>query len=177
MTNPLIFWIIRVGLSLLLGGLALYDMCRGRVPNWVVLPLLVVAGLLTIGRLVAGELSLNLIGWVAAVWIGSFIAWRFRVFGGGDVKLVMALVGLFPEQGMLLSILISLLIGLSVGLIRRDGLSGLRRQVALLFLATQGQLPTPAEVAESYEARALRITWAISLGGIIYLWFLWRPVF
>lgn len=161
---------LRIGLTILLVALAIYDLRSGRVPNWIVWPLMVAAILLTILRLAGESLSLNQIGLIVVVWIACFVAWQWRVFGGGDMKLVMALMALFPDVRMLLTILIGLLLGLIVALLWRDGMKGLRRQMAILFLAAQGQLPSQAEIAEAYASRSIRITFAISLGGLIYLW-------
>jgi len=172
MMNPIFILALRIGLSILLIILAVYDLRRGRVPNWIVWPLMMAAILLTITRLVSGSLSLNQIGLIVVVWIACFVAWQRHVFGGGDVKLVMALIGLFPDVRMLLTILLSLLLGLIVALLWRDGMKGLRRQIAILFLVAQGQLPSQAEIAEAYASRSIRITFAISLGGLIYLWLL-----
>jgi Flp pilus assembly protein protease CpaA len=170
MTNPVFILALRIGLSILLIALAICDLRRGRVPNWIVWPLMVAAILLTILRLAGESLSLNQIGLIVVVWIACFVAWQWHVFGGGDMKLMIALMTLFPEIGMLLMILLSLLVGLIAALLWRDGMKGLRRQMAILFLAAQGQLPSQTEISEAYALRSIRITFALSLGGLIYLW-------
>jgi Flp pilus assembly protein protease CpaA len=108
---------------------------------------------------------------IAATWGVCFALWSFRAFGGGDMKLAMALIGLFPNERMLITLLSVVLFGLIVVLLRRDGHVSLRRLWVLFFTALNGTLPTRHEVATAYKTRPSRVTFVISLAGVTYIWF------
>jgi prepilin peptidase CpaA len=161
---------MRLVLTVILVGLGFYDLWRARVPNLIVLPLLVVTLPLNAVRVWHGTLD----GWDVALlavgWLVCLLLWAMRAFGGGDVKLMMALLGLFPEARMVLTLLLGLLVGLLLVLISSEGRAGLRRLGALFFTAAQGLWPTREEIQAAYLARGRRITWVIALAGLVYLW-------
>lgn len=160
----------RLALTALLLCLAGYDLWRGKVPNVVVLPLLLGATLSAIWRWWSGGLALSQLGLLAAAWAVGLGLWALRVFGGGDVKLALALVALFPTLDFALLLSAVLLAGLFGLLIWQQGLAGLRRLAALVFTSAAGALPTPAEIHLAYATRAARVTWLISLAGVWGVW-------
>lgn len=160
----------RLTLAAVLVGLGLYDLWRARVPNVIVLPLLIATVPLTAVRLWEGTLDVGGLALLAGAWLISWVLWVLRVFGGGDTKLMMALLGLFPNEQMALTLLLSLLAGLLLVLISSEGRAGLRRLGALFFTAAHGLLPTREEIQAAYLARGRRITWVIALAGLAYLW-------
>lgn len=161
---------VRLALSAALIGLGLYDLWRARVPNLIVLPLLLATLPLNALRLWQGTLN----GWdlalLAAAWLACLFLWVTRAFGGGDAKLMMALMGLFPNERMVLMLLLTLLAGLMLVLISNEGRAGLSRLGALFITAATGILPTRAEIQAAYLARGRRITWVIALAGLMYVW-------
>jgi len=120
--------VLKLALLTLVILLAIYDCRRGRVPNWVTLPLLLV-GLLANFLPALGGWKVELvetrwielieIPWVELVetrWIELveiliacallFAAWRMGWMGGGDAKLWMALLWLTPVELARLSVLV-----------------------------------------------------------------------
>jgi Flp pilus assembly protein protease CpaA len=162
--------VVRLGLSIVLVGLGVYDLWRARVPNLVVLPLLVTTIPLTAIRLTAGDMSLGQVGLIVTTWAVCLCLWSLHIFGGGDMKLVMALVGLFPALEFVLLLSGSVLIGLLVVLACQSGRAGLLRLRALLVTAASGSLPTRSEIRAAYATRPSRVTFLISLAACGYLW-------
>lgn len=163
--------VIRVGLSIVLVGVALYDLKRYRVPNLVVMPLLLAVIPFNVARALAGRVPVGQLGLIAMVWGVCLFLWSMRVFGGGDMKLVMVLVGLFPEI-WLINILVGVLMaGHFVILLSRDGLATIHRlQVIVLDAVVAKKLPAPAEIRTAALARHSPVTYLISAAGLIYIW-------
>lgn len=163
--------VIRVGISVILIGLALYDLKRCLVPNLVVMPLLAVVFPLNIARFAAGTIALHQIGLIAVAWGVCLFLWAMRVFGGGDVKLAMALIGLFPEIWLINILVVVLAVGHFVILLNRDGRTGFRRLKAIVVDALVARkLPTPAEIRAAALTGRTPVTYLISGAGLIYLW-------
>jgi Flp pilus assembly protein protease CpaA len=163
--------VIRVGISVILIGLALYDLKRCLVPNLVVMPLLVTVIPLNTARFAAGTIALGHIGLIALAWAVCLFLWAMRVFGGGDVKLAMALIGMFPEIRLVNILVGVLVIGHFAILLNRDGWTGFRQLKAIILdaLVTR-KLPTPAEIQAAALAQRSPVTYLISGAGLIYLW-------
>ena len=162
---------VRVGMSVILVGLAIYDLKRGLVPNLVVMPLLCIVIPLNVARLAAGMISTRQIGLLTAVWAIGFFLWVMRVWGGGDVKLAMALVGIFPQIWMVNILVAVLAAGHFMILLNRDGWASFRRLKVIIFDALIiGKLPTPAEIQAVALARRSPVAYLISAAGLIYLW-------
>jgi prepilin peptidase CpaA len=166
-------WVVRLALTFLLVSLAIYDKRYCRVPNWTVQPLLLVAVFLLLVRLGLGQLGSGGLVVAASTWAACLILWWLRAFGGGDMKLVMALIAFAPEARLVYLLLGAAFGGLLLNLILGEGRTGLRRLVALLATASQGALPTRAEIGTAYQARGRPITFAFCLAGIVYLWLYW----
>lgn len=136
-----------------LGGLS--DLARRRVPNVLTLPLLAIALALAVARWTLGRWGSDDIVALAVAWAVCSTAWVLRLFGGGDAKLAMSLLGFFPTSGVALCILVSLMAGSLVYLAcgpDRSGWSRLRR-LALTMMSTRA-LPARTEVVEGYRRRA-----------------------
>lgn len=166
-------FVVRIGLTLILFGLAVYDWRRERVPNVVALPLLLAAIALNGMRLIVGELTEGQGALLVLTWAGCLGLWWMRALGGGDAKLVMALIGLFPEGKLLVMLVGVLLIGHVIILLGREGRRGLRRLGALALNSLQGAVPTRSEIRAAYQSRRNPITFLISLAGLAYLWLFW----
>jgi len=95
---------LKLALLTLVILLAIYDRRRGRVPNWVTLPLLLVGLLANLTR----ALTTHWVDLVETRWIELaetlvacallFAAWRMGWMGGGDAKLWLALLWLTPVE-------------------------------------------------------------------------------
>lgn len=167
-------WIVNtvlyVGLSILLVGVAVNDLQHCRVPNVISLPLLLVAVPLNASRWLAGALSLQQLGLVAVAWAVCLMLWRWRVFGGGDVKLAMALLGLLPTTQFVNTLVVVLALGHLAILLIRDGRANLRRVQAIVVSAAFTQtLPSPAEIRSAALARRSPVAYLISAAGVIYM--------
>lgn len=166
--------VVRVGLSIVLIGLAIIDLYRARVPNLVMLPLLLAVVPLTAAHLMIngmswGQMVLIVVTWAACLWL-----WRMRAIGGGDAKLVMALIGILPDSRLLLAILLGLLVGSTATLIVRHGRTGLRRtNTILVTMLSRCMLPMREEIREAYYRRSSPAVAWISAGGLLYLWWIW----
>lgn len=162
-------WMVHIGISIVLVGLALYDLKRCRVPNLIIMPLLTAVIPLNITRIVAGEGGS--LGLIAVVWAVCLFLWAMRIFGAGDMKLVMVLIGIFPEIWMVNILVGVLMAGHFVILLSRDGWTSVRRLEAIVMeaLVTKA-LPTPAEIRAVALARRSPVTYLISIAGLIYIW-------
>jgi prepilin peptidase CpaA len=165
--------VIRLAASIELLALADYDLRHKRVPNCVVQPLLIAGAVV-----MALRLGLNAVGWgdlalVGMTWATCAVLWWLHAFGGGDMKLVMALVALFPDIQLIYLLLGAVLTGLLLVLLASEGRAGLRRLTMLLTMASQGVLPQRAEISAAYRSRGQPITFAVSLGAVVYLWLFW----
>jgi prepilin peptidase CpaA len=163
-------WVVRLALTVLLVGLGIYDWRYRRVSNWAVQPLLLVGVGLLLVRLASGQLGHGALAVAGSTWLACLALWWLRAFGGGDMKLVMGLIALAPDARLVYLLLAAALGGLLLNLVFGEGQSGLRRLAALLATASQGALPTRAEIEAAYQARGRPITFAFSLAGIVYVW-------
>ena len=72
----------------LLGLAAVYDLATLRIPNWVCALL---ASLFVVAAVRVGQVDwLSHLGAGALVFLGGILLFRFRIFGGGDIKLLTA---------------------------------------------------------------------------------------
>lgn len=166
--------VVRVGLSIVLIGLAIIDLYGARVPNLVILPLLLAVVPLTAAHLVVNELGWGEAAIILTTWAVCLWFWRLRLVGGGDAKLVMALIGIFPDSRLLLAILLGLLVGSTATLIVQHGHTGLRRTNTILAtMLSRCMLPMREEIREAYQRRSSPAVAWISAGGLLYLWWIW----
>ncbi len=70
-------------------SVAFVDMRTNRVPNWLTLPPMVALLVLRAWR---GEGLILL-----AYWVPAFVLWLLNIAGGGDIKLLMVELGLWPS--------------------------------------------------------------------------------
>jgi prepilin peptidase CpaA len=138
--------LLPAGLALV--AAALHDIAARTIPNTLCLSVALLGLLL---RALAGD---PLPGLLAAllVFLLALLAWRCRVMGGGDVKLLAA-CALLPPPGAVP--------GLVLAVALAGGLLG------LLYLALRPLLPAPAAARPgTLAARALRAeAWRIRRGG------------
>jgi Flp pilus assembly protein protease CpaA len=152
--------LVRIILSAYLALAAVWDLRTRRVPNWLTLPLLVAV------------LAWRVARWDWAFvpyWCGCLAAWLLNSLGGGDVKLLMGLFGLFPRVEMFYLLLVFAGIGIGVVLVARH----LRaRSLRAWLISLAGRVvrlelfPSRSEM----EAGAEPFTLLISLAGVAYVW-------
>lgn len=131
---------------------ALHDVAARTIPNGLCLG---VAVLGLAARVAAGELASGLLA-ASLVFLFAAVAWRFRLMGGGDVKLLGACALLLPPHAVPSLVLAVALAGGVLGLVYL----GLRPLLPALALADQR--PVPAGLPR----RALRAeAWRIRRGG------------
>lgn len=174
--NDALRLVIRLVMTVLLLGLAIFDIRTRRVPNLVVIPLLLVGVGVTLVRLWLGHVSPDSIWVLALTVVTCVILWRLHVFGGGDVKLIVALIALAPDMWLVYLLLGGTLAGLLLVLVVGDGRAGIRRLAALFVTATQGVLPDRAEISVAYHLRGRPITFAFCLAGVMYVWLFWARI-
>lgn len=164
---------VRLAMTFLLLSLAVYDVRCRRVPNSIVQPLLIVSAVGALARLWQGLLGLEGAAIISLAWTACIVLCWLHAFGGGDMKLVMALIALAPDVRLIYLMLGGALSGLLLVLIVGEGRQGIQRLAALLATASQGLLPDRAEVSAAYHSRGRPITFAFCLAGVVYLWFFW----
>src|SRR5688572_18416285 len=130
--NDALHWGMRLALTILLVSLATWDVRYRRVPNSVVQPLLVAGVAILLVRLVLGKIGPGALVVAGGTWAVCLVLWWLRAFGGGDIKLVMALIALAPEMRFVYLLLAAALGGLLLNLVLGEGRTGLRRLAALL---------------------------------------------
>ncbi len=173
MTPNMLSYGVRLAFSVLLVSLAAYDLLHKRIPNAVMRPAVIVGWLVLVARLALSQVGWGQVGLATLTAAICLALWWVRAFGGGDTKLVIALVALFPDARFINAMLIAVLLGSILALIVWDGRAGLRRLAALFVTASQGAWPGRAEVAAAYQTRGRPITFALSLGAILYIWLIW----
>jgi Flp pilus assembly protein protease CpaA len=148
------------------------DLRLQRVPNGLTVPGMILGLAVTGVRLAQGELGWGAVGMVALIWLGCLAVWGLRLFGGGDVKLMMALAAVAPDLDLVLAVAVALGVGLAVYL-TLDARSGRWQRVAALIvtLGAGRALPSRAEVGESYRRRATPAAPWIACGMLLYGWF------
>ncbi|MCC6190622.1 MAG: prepilin peptidase [Anaerolineales bacterium] len=163
----------RLALSVLLVSLAAYDLRNKRIPNAVMRPAVIAGWLVLVARLALSQVSWEQVGLATLTSAICLALWWIRAFGGGDTKLLIALVALFPDARFVYAMMIAVLLGSLLALIVWDGRAGLRRLAALFVTASRGAWPDRAEVAAAYQKRGRPITFAFSLGAVLYIWLVW----
>lgn len=141
---------LRIALSVWLVVVSLVDLRTRRIPNALVLPVLVSA---LVWRLAQGH-------WVVAiVCVGLYLLWLTGLLGGaGDAKLLMALVALFPATEFVL------ILGAVVFAVTLPWTAVRYRMRWREFF---GNL-RPSE--ERLEREGVPFAWVYSLGALIYTW-------
>ena len=144
---------LKLALTVYLAIVIVCDLRTRTIPNRLTLP--VMAGVL--------GWQFYKTGWAALVvlpfWAGIFALWTAHLYGGGDAKLLMVLVGLWPRADFLLvEAVISLLVG-----------------IPLLVWKYRGK-PWPEAARGFRQALSWReqdgYPWGAvyALGGIIFAW-------
>jgi len=138
--------ILLSGLALL--AAALHDIAARTIPNRLCLGIALVG---LVARTMAGDVLAGLLA-SGLVFLLALLAWRCRVMGGGDVKLLAACALLAPPAAV-------------PGLILAVALAG--GLLALGYLGLRPVLPAPvAGRPTALPARALRAeAWRIRRGG------------
>ncbi len=147
-----------------------FDLRQRKVPNALTLPLMALALALAGVRVALGRWGLAELGAIALVWAVCLAAWLLRLFGGGDAKLAMGLLGLVPMTGSALGVLLGLLAGgliyLTVGP-HPDGWDRFQRTIWVI-LARRAP-PSRADVADAYRRRANPVAPWIGVGFCVYV--------
>lgn len=153
----------RIALTLYLALAAAWDFRTRRVPNWLTVPLLVTVLAWRLAHLDFAFLP---------YWLGCLAAWFLNSLGGGDVKLLMALFGLFPRVELFYLLL--LIAGVSIGVVLlarhvRARSLGAWLSRSACRLSRLKLFPSKAEMEVAGEP----FTFFISLAGIAYAWICW----
>jgi len=141
---------LRIGVSIWLIVVSVVDVRARRIPNALVLPVLVAA---LIWRLAQGN-------WlVALVCEGLYLLWRTGFLGGaGDAKLLMALVALFPAAEF---VLILGAVVLAVAL----------PWTAMRYRRRWGEFVRDLRPSEErLEREGVPFAWVYALGALVYMW-------
>jgi len=165
-------WVAATTIKALISGYfvlaAAWDLSieRGRVPNWLTIPPL----------LIIGGMRLHQLRWeILLFWASMFLLWRLHLFGGGDAKLLMLQGALFPTRGFVLLTgvcWLSVAGGLVVARAYRDGgwigIATLGRQLGRRFITLR---LVPSE--EEFGTKAEPATFLFCVSPILYAWLLW----
>lgn len=141
---------LRIGVSTWLAVVSVVDLRARRIPNALVLPVLVVA---LVWRLAQGN-------WlVALAWVGLYLLWRTGFLGGaGDAKLLMVLVALFPAAEF---VLILGAVVLAVAL----------PWTAMRYRRRWGEFVRDLRPSEErLEREGVPFAWVYALGALVHMW-------
>jgi Flp pilus assembly protein protease CpaA len=145
-----------------LGAVAVWDWRTGRIPNWLSLPMVALAGGL---QLYQGR------WYILLIWAALYLIWRVHIIGGGDAKVLMGLFALFPtQQFALLFGVIVLAVSIPLILIKHWSGSPVRALRSLVKTMGSGN-PLPSR--EDLETYGRRYAWTFCLPGVVYLWWFW----
>ena len=154
-----------------------YDTLLRRIPNWLTLPLMAAGPLLWLfnGPDRPHHALLAAAAVAIAMMAGSFLH-GMRVLGGGDIKLLAALVGFVPTSSIATLVCGTALAGgalaIGIALWRRSLRSTVTQTSAALYaLAATGQVAiAPSQVSNRTN---VPYAWAIAAGFILATF--WRP--
>lgn len=146
---------------------AVWDFITRRIPNWLVLPV----ALLALGWQVYRAIQRAPDGllFTLGTWVVLYTMWRAHVFGGGDAKFLMALFAMFPTaQFLLLFSLVVLAVSIPIVVIQHVRPRLRRVPDTGQSASEQGVLPLPS--AEQLRTRGQPFSWTFALPGVLYLW-------
>ena len=166
MSNQWLELAFRVIITLWLVAVAVWDSIARRIPNWLVLPV----ALLALGWQVYGAIRGNPDSLIFALgaWVVLYTMWRAHVFGGGDAKFLMALFAMFPTaQFLLLFSLVVLAVSIPI-IVVKHVLPRLSRASRKASFRTPEQRLLPT--TEALCTRGQPFSWTFALPGVLYLW-------
>jgi len=167
-------WLFRLDVMLLAALIALQDWRHMRIANLISLTLLAPLVPLLTARLLAGSLPPAAAQLILAGWALCFVFQRLQVFGGGDAKVLMAVVAYFPDQTLMIWLLVAILVGSLLMMVRYDRFASFRRMFAVLTLAAMGTYPTVAEIRVAKTERGQPLLFAPALACMIFWLFVWN---
>lgn len=170
---------LKIAITIWLLTASIWDQTEKRIPNWLLLPVLLV------GLVYQIYASIDQRSWAALVvivaWVVVFGLWQARVFGGADAKLLMALFALYPTQRFLVMLCVAV-VGIGIPMLIYDIVQRTIEQRR----AEQKDMPNPSahDAAhgstgpEDQKLSSLPIppkysrpfAWVFALPGIIYTW-------
>lgn len=166
-------WIGKALVSAYLILVGLWDLRieRGKVPNWLTLPPLLVVGIMRFvpTRRIGGGWHMRA-GWQACLvsWVIIILLWVLHVYGAGDAKFLMVQFGLFPTLRFATIMAICILLIQTPIQIMRRGFLQFGEETAFR-LVTLNIFPTE----EEFEAGKEPSTWLFVPAGVIYTWLFW----
>lgn len=153
---------LRIGLSIWLVAISVWDMQTARIPNWLTFPVM----------LAAGAWRLYQQAWIVLpIWVLIYFVWRVNIIGGGDAKLLMGEFALFPTWEFALVFAVVVLVASLPLLYRKYWWRG-RVEMAqgVAQRISSGQIfPTHEELHSQGEQYA----WTLALPALIYVWLFW----
>ena len=155
--------LLRVGLTVWLIAVAWSDIRTGKIPNWMTLPVMLVAAVYSIAT--GGH-------WVILpIWVALFFVWKLNFMMAGDAKLLMGLFALFPSIEFATVLAVGALIELIPLLILRYARQPLATSFWNLALRLQNRdlIPTRDELVRDGK----RLAWVFCFPAIAYIWWFW----
>lgn len=157
----------RVLVTLWLLAVSVWDFFTRRIPNWLVLPIALLAmGWRIYEAAVRG--ALEGLAFSLGAWAVLYTMWRAHVFGGGDAKFLMALFAMFPTAHFLLVFSLAVL-AVSIPIVIVQYIKSRLRDLGdgrWYRRSRQDLLPT----AEALRSKGQPFSWTFALPGVIYLW-------
>jgi|YNPNPStandDraft_1061719.scaffolds.fasta_scaffold61260_3 Flp pilus assembly protein protease CpaA len=155
----------KVLVTLWLVTVAVWDFLTRRIPNWLVLPVMLPALCWQVYRAI--QRAPDGLLFALGTWAVLYTMWRAHVFGGGDAKFLMALFALFPTAQFLL--LFSLVVlAVSIPIIVIQYVSPRLRGVPDADRSASERSVLPS--AERLRTRGQPFSWTFALPGVLYLW-------
>lgn len=154
--------LIKVLITAWLASIAVWDLRTGRMPNWLTVPVALLAGG---ARLYQGQWHILL------VWALVFLIWLLHIMGGGDAKLLMGLFALFPT-GEFFLLFGTMVIGFLIAILVRK-YWGERPRTLLRTMVERVKTGQALPTEDELERKGERYAWVFCVPGIVYLWFFW----
>jgi Flp pilus assembly protein protease CpaA len=153
--------VVEMALTLWLGAVAVWDLRRATIPNWLTVPVALLAGA---WQMYQGR------WYVLLIWAVLFLIWWLNIMGGGDTKFLMALFAIFPTYHFTLAFSVMVLaISLPLLVAKYWG-----RRPADLFWAAAARVAAgrlfPSQ--EELQREGRQYAWTYAVPAVIYLWLL-----
>jgi len=189
---------LRIAATVWLVAVSAVDLLYQRIPNWLVMPIMF-GGL--VWRIYHSAVQHSPgIFFTLVSWVIIFMLWRIHVFGGGDAKLLMGLLALFPDKRLLFLICVCVVL-VAIPLILYRVVRGFRtgpaepeekkaevtpeedaseegkrdpffRASSLAALVSTWKTRIPWPTRERLETKGKPFAWVFALPGVVYVWWL-----
>lgn len=161
--------VFKVVVTLWLVVVSIWDLRERRIPNWLVMPVMLAA--LGWQAYTSVTHKTTEIVFVLIAWVVVFLLWQVGVWGGGDAKLLMGLLAMFPNQSFLFLFCLCVLV-VTLPLMLAKLAARLWRRFKHHNEAQDGERESIWPSRDKLRDKGRAYAWAFALPGVIYVWLL-----